>query len=64
MSDDINDRLMHGMTSTGSLDDLDREIERFRLFQKAGLTEIALRLHEDPMDALKVIGETVVPALR
>ena len=64
ISDDINDRLMHGMTSTGSLDDLDREIERFRLFRKAGLTEIALRLHEDPMDALKIIGERVVPALR
>jgi len=62
--DDINDRLMHGMTSTGGLDDLDREIERFKLFQKEGLTEIALRLHEDPMDALKIIGEHVVPELK
>ena len=62
--DDINDRLMHGMTSTGGLEDLDREIERFKLFQKEGLTEIALRLHEDPMDALKIIGEQVVPALK
>ena len=62
--DDINDRLMHGMTSTGGLEDLDREIERFKLFQKNGLTEIALRLHEDPMDALKLIGERVVPELQ
>jgi len=62
--DDINDRLMHGMTSTGGLEDLDREIERFKLFRKNGLTEIALRLHEEPMDALKIIGERVVPALR
>jgi 5,10-methylenetetrahydromethanopterin reductase len=62
--DDINDRLMHGMTSTGGFEDLDREIERFQMFQKAGLTEIALRLHEDPMEALKIIGERVVPALR
>ena len=61
--DDINDRLMHGMTSTGGLEDLDREIERFRVFQQNGLTEIALRLHEDPMAALHVIGERVVPAL-
>jgi hypothetical protein len=52
------------MTSTGGLDELDREIERFKLFQKEGLTEIALRLHEDPMDALKIIGERVVPELR
>jgi hypothetical protein len=28
------------------------------------LTEIALRLHGDPMDGLKIIGEQVVPALR
>ena len=40
------------------------EIERFKLFGKAGLTEIALRLHDDPMDGLKIIGEQVVPALR
>lgn len=62
--DDINDRLMHGMTSTGGLEDLDREIERFRVFRDNGLTEIALRLHEDPMDALQIIGERVVPELR
>jgi hypothetical protein len=55
---------MHGMTSTGGMEDLDREIERFQLFQKAGLTEISLRLHEDPMDALRIIGERVIPALR
>ncbi len=64
VSDDINDRLMHGMTSTGGLEDLDREIERFKVFQKEGLTEIALRLHADPMDALKIIGEHVVPELK
>jgi hypothetical protein len=62
--DDINDRLMHGMTSTGGLEDLDREIERFKTFQNAGLTEIALRLHDDPMAGLKIIGEQIVPALR
>lgn len=60
----ISNRLCEGLTSTGGLEDLDREIERFRLFARAGLTEIALRLHDDPMDALKIIGERVVPALR
>ena len=44
--------------------DLDREIERFRLFESQGLTEISLRLHDAPMEALKIIGEKVVPALR
>ena len=33
-------------------------------FGKAGQTEIGLRLHDNPMDALKIIGEHVVPALR
>lgn len=62
--DEINDKLMHALTSTGGLDDLDREIERFKIFKRNGLTEIALRLHDDPMDALRIIGERVVPALR
>ncbi len=56
-------RLCEGLTSTGGLDDLDREIERFRQFGAAGQTEIALRLHDQPMEALKIIGERVVPAL-
>lgn len=60
----ISKRLCEGLTSTGGLDALDREIERFKRFGRAGLTEVALRLHDDPMDALKIIGEKVVPALR
>lgn len=62
--EEISNRLCEGLTSTGGLEDLDREIERFRMFGNAGLTEIALRLHADPMDALKIIGERVVPALK
>lgn len=62
--DEVSNKLCEGLTSTGGLDALDREIERFKMFGKAGLTEIALRLHEDPMDGLKIIGEHVVPALR
>ena len=61
---DISNRLCEGLTSTGGLDVLDREIERFKAFGKAGLTEVALRLHDDPMDGLKIIGEKVIPALR
>ena len=61
---EISDKLCTGLTSTGGLEDLDREIERFKKFGHAGLTEVALRLHADPMDALKIIGERVVPVLR
>jgi alkanesulfonate monooxygenase SsuD/methylene tetrahydromethanopterin reductase-like flavin-dependent oxidoreductase (luciferase family) len=59
--DEISDKLCDGLTSTGGLEDLDAEIERFRLFKKAGLTEVALRLHGEPMGALKIIGERVIP---
>ena len=59
----ICNRLCEGLTSTGGLDDLDREIERYRQFAAAGQTEIAIRLHDDPMEALRIIGERVVPAL-
>ena len=62
--DHVTTQLWEGLTSTGGLDALDREIDRYRLFEKAGLTEMAIRLHDDPMDALKVVGEQVVPALR
>jgi 5,10-methylenetetrahydromethanopterin reductase len=61
---EISAKLAKGLTSTGGLDSIDREIERYKLFARAGLTEIALRLHGQPMDALKIIGEQVIPALR
>lgn len=62
--EELSNRLCEGLTSTGGLEDLDREIARFKMFAEGGLTEIALRLHGEPMDALKIIGEQVVPALR
>ena len=60
----IPNRLCDYFTSTGGLEDLDREIERFQLFGKAGLTEIALRLHDNPREALDIIGQQVLPKLR
>ncbi len=58
---EIVDKLIGGMTSTGDVSDVDREIERYRAFEKAGLTEIGLRLHDQPMEGLKIIGEHVLP---
>lgn len=60
----IPNRLCEYFTSTGGLEDLDREIERFKMFGRAGLTEVALRLHDDPMEALEIIGKHVLPQLR
>ena len=62
--DEIVKPLIHGMTATGDLDDVDTEIDRFRRFAEHGLTEMVLRLYEDPMESLRLIGERVVPALR
>lgn len=61
--DRITNTLCEGFTSTGGLEDLEREIERFRRFGQAGQSTISLKLHDDPMQALRIIGEHVVPAL-
>jgi hypothetical protein len=62
--DRITNALCEGFTSTGGLEDLDREIERFRQFGVKGQTTISLRLHDNPMEALEIIGKHVVPKLR
>jgi 5,10-methylenetetrahydromethanopterin reductase len=49
--------------SASPLAEIDREIERFRQFERAGLNEIALCLYDDPEASIRVIGERVVPAL-
>lgn len=62
--EDLVNRMIAGMSSAGDYGDLDAEIERFRGFANSGVTELALRLHDDPMDALELIGKRVMPALR
>jgi alkanesulfonate monooxygenase SsuD/methylene tetrahydromethanopterin reductase-like flavin-dependent oxidoreductase (luciferase family) len=57
-------RLIGGMASAGGLDAIDAEIERYREFAAGGLTELSLRLFDNPMHGLKLIGERVLPALR
>jgi hypothetical protein len=59
----IIDQLIDNLTSTASVDEIDKEIERLRAFAKAGLTEIALRIYEEPEATIKLLGERVVPAL-
>jgi hypothetical protein len=56
--------LVDNLTSCAAVSELDKEIERLRQFQAAGLTEIALRIYEKPADTIRLIGERVVPALR
>lgn len=55
--------LVEHLTSCASIADLDKEIERLRQFEAAGLTEIALRIYDDPAATIRLLGERVVPAL-
>jgi alkanesulfonate monooxygenase SsuD/methylene tetrahydromethanopterin reductase-like flavin-dependent oxidoreductase (luciferase family) len=59
----VTAKLVEGLTLAGDLNDLDRHIERLKKFSDAGFTEVALRIHEDPADSIRLIGEQVLPAL-
>lgn len=59
---DLLDRLVDQCGSTSSIADIDHEIERFKQFEAAGLTDIVLRLYDEPDDAIRLIGEKVMPA--
>ena len=62
--EDLVNRLIAGLSSAGGMESMEEELERFRGFRDAGLTELSLRLHDDPMDALRLIGEHVLPAVQ
>jgi alkanesulfonate monooxygenase SsuD/methylene tetrahydromethanopterin reductase-like flavin-dependent oxidoreductase (luciferase family) len=56
--------LVDNLTSCAAISEIDKEIDRLREFAAAGLSEIALRIYENPADTIRVIGERVVPALQ
>jgi len=58
------DKMVENISFVGGLDRIDEAIETLRAFEDAGLTEIALRVHDDPADAVRLIGEHIVPALK
>jgi alkanesulfonate monooxygenase SsuD/methylene tetrahydromethanopterin reductase-like flavin-dependent oxidoreductase (luciferase family) len=62
--EDLVNRLIAGLSSAGGLDNMEVELDRFRQFRDGGLTELSLRLHDDPMDALKLIGTHVLPVFQ
>lgn len=57
-------KMIRNISFAGGLDQLEPAIETLKGFAAAGLTEIALRVHDDPADAIRLIGERVAPALR
>ncbi|MGI9344256.1 MAG: LLM class flavin-dependent oxidoreductase [Gammaproteobacteria bacterium] len=60
----IVDKLVRSLTITASTEELDEHLETLRDFAKAGLTHITLGLHDDPADAIRLIGERVIPQFK
>lgn len=58
------DKMIDNISFVGGPDQVDAAIDTLRQFADAGLTEIALRVHDDPADAIRLIGERVWPALQ
>jgi alkanesulfonate monooxygenase SsuD/methylene tetrahydromethanopterin reductase-like flavin-dependent oxidoreductase (luciferase family) len=62
--DAIIDKLVDRCTSASPLTEIDREIDRLQQFKAAGLTEIALRIYDEPEKSIRLIGEKIIPALQ
>jgi 5,10-methylenetetrahydromethanopterin reductase len=61
--DDLIDKMISNISFAGGLDQIEPAIETLRQFADAGLTEIAIRVHDDSAAAIKLIGEQVIPRL-
>jgi 5,10-methylenetetrahydromethanopterin reductase len=59
----VIDKLVENMTLTGSPADIDRIAGHMQALGAAGLDEVALRLHGEPDEGLRLIGERLLPAL-
>jgi alkanesulfonate monooxygenase SsuD/methylene tetrahydromethanopterin reductase-like flavin-dependent oxidoreductase (luciferase family) len=61
--EDVMRRIVDHGVSASPVAEIDREIERLREFARAGLSTITLILYGDAAEAIRVIGEKVVPAV-
>lgn len=55
--------LIANLTITGTPDDLKGHLPELHEFGNAGVNELCFRLHDNPADAIRLIGERIVPAL-
>ncbi len=60
--DNIVDALVRNLTLAGDVSDIDQAINKLHSYEEAGLDEVALKIHNNPIEAIKLIGERVVPA--
>lgn len=61
--DHIVDALVNNLTFAGDVATIDKAIGHLKAYEEAGLGEVALKVHENPADAIRMIGERIVPAL-
>jgi 5,10-methylenetetrahydromethanopterin reductase len=59
----VIDQLVDHLTLTGDVSDIDAIARKINAMAAAGLDEVALRLHDDPGEGLRIIGEYLLPAL-
>lgn len=52
------------LTFTGTPDEIEPRIGELLAFRAAGVHELCFRLHDDPAQAIRLIGERVLPLLR
>lgn len=60
---ELVDKIVERGVTACAISEIDAQIERFREMRAAGATGIALCLYNEPADAIRVIGEHIVPAL-
>ena len=56
-------KLIDNFSCAGDGTSIDRHVATLQQFADAGLDELALRLHDQPLDAVHVLGERVLPAV-
>ncbi|MFZ1625396.1 MAG: LLM class flavin-dependent oxidoreductase [Gammaproteobacteria bacterium] len=59
--EELVNRLIDNLTLTGSTDELLAKLPELDAFGAAGVNEICFRLHDNPAEAIKLIGAHVVP---
>jgi alkanesulfonate monooxygenase SsuD/methylene tetrahydromethanopterin reductase-like flavin-dependent oxidoreductase (luciferase family) len=60
----VSNKLVEELSFAGDTGDIDGHLEKLAQFAAAGYTEMALRLHEEPAESMRLIARRVLPALR
>ncbi len=59
----VVEALIENLTFAGGDSSIEKAAEHLRAFEQEGLTEVALKVHDQPAEAIRMIGERLVPAL-